>query len=40
MVNNSMSTTIVPTNERLRLIAVNLYPKTTVERKPDALLLV
>ena len=31
MVNNSMSTTIVPTNERLHLMAVNLYPKTTVE---------
>ena len=27
-----MSTTIVPVNERLHLIAVNLYPKTTVER--------
>ena len=27
-----MSTTIVPTNERLHLIAVNIYPKTTVER--------
>ena len=27
-----MSTTIVPVNERLHLIALNLYPKTTVER--------
>ena len=32
MINNSKSTTIVPVNERLHLIAVNLYPKTTVER--------
>ena len=32
LVNNSMSTTIVPVNERLHLIALNLYPKTTVER--------
>ena len=32
MINNSMSTTIVPVNERLHLIALNLYPKTTVER--------
>ena len=39
MVNNSMSTTIVPVNERLHLIAVNLYPKTTVERNLLPLLL-
>ena len=32
MVNNSLSTTIVPVSERLRLIALNLYPNTTVER--------
>ena len=32
MINNSMSTTIVPVNERLHLIALNLFPKTTVER--------
>ena len=32
MINNSMSTTIVPVNERLHLIAINLFPKTTVER--------
>ena len=32
MINNSMSTTIVPVNEQLHLTALNLYPKTTVER--------
>ena len=31
-INNSMSATIVPVNERPHLIAVDLYPKTTVER--------
>ena len=32
LIHNSMSTTIPPWNERLHLIALNLYPRTTVER--------
>ena len=32
MVNNSMSTTVVPVNERLHLIAVNLYPELVLGR--------
>ena len=32
MVNNSMSTTVVPVNERLHLVAVNLYPEIVLGR--------
>ena len=32
LIHNSMSTTVPPWNERLHLIALNLYPRTTVGR--------
>ena len=32
LIHNSMSTTIPPWNERLHLLALNLFPRTTVDR--------
>ena len=32
MVNNSMSTTVVPVNERLHLLELNLYPEIVLQR--------